>query len=162
MPMTVMVLVPAAAPAATARFSVDAPEPVMVSDEKEAATPLGNPLALSVTPLLQPSMAEMVAVVFAEFPACTLSDAGAAAMAKSGCALALPTSSVAVAERVSAPEVPVMVSGYAPSAAEAPMATLSVWTLPLPVKLFFEPAGRPLTLKTTAPAKPLTGVTVRP
>ena len=48
----------------------------------------------------------------------------------------------------------------APLAAEAPMATLSVWLLPLPVKLFFESPGRPLTVKVTAPEKPLTGVAV--
>ena len=74
--------------------------------------------------------------------------------------MALPTSRVRVAEWVSAPEAPVTVSVYAPSAAEAPMATLSVWLLPLPVKLFFESVGRPLTEKVTAEVKPPEGVAV--
>ena len=83
-------------------------------------------------------------------------DAGAAVSVKSE----LTTSSVAVAVRVSAPDVPVTVSGQLLDVVPGAVVTVSVDVLPLPVtvdgvKVAVAPGGRPETSSPTEPAKPL-------
>jgi|SRR5260221_1070855 len=108
-PVTVMVELPAAAPAATARVNVDLPAPVTAPLENEAVTPLGRLLADSETAPLKPPLALTLAATLPDAPACTETEAGETARAKSGCAADV-TVNDAVAECERDPDAPVTVN----------------------------------------------------
>lgn len=71
-PVTVTVATPTVAVAAAVNVSVLPADPVTVAGLKLAVTPAGNPLALRVTALLKPLMAETVTLLAAVVPCMTV------------------------------------------------------------------------------------------
>jgi hypothetical protein len=96
-------------------------------------------------------------------PGTTLTEPGEAVSEKLGVATGV-TTSVTVVVLVACPLVPVIVTGYVPTAVEEFVTTLNVVEpevfrvegLNVPVA----PVGSPLTLKPTVPVNPLAGVSV--
>lgn len=139
--------------------SVSTLEPVAGLVPKLAVTPLGKPVAVSVTLPVKPlaPVTLIVSVTLAPWITETVADVGA--RVKLGAAF---TVSAIVVEAVSVPEVPVIVTVDVPVVA----VFVAVNVMPLaPVagfvpKLAVTPVGRPVAVRVTLPVKPFAGVTV--
>jgi hypothetical protein len=126
---------------------------------KLAVTPVGRPVAVSVTLPVKPFTAVRLMVSVALAPWSSDRDPVVGASVKLGAAF---TVSAMVAEAVSVPEVPVIVTVARPVVAV--LVAVNVRTLE-PVagfvpKLAVTPAGRPVAVKVTLPVKPLAAVTL--
>src|SRR5215831_5913668 len=141
---------------------VEEPEPVTELGLKLALAPVGKPLAVRPTTPLNPPDPVTVAVYEVPLPAVTVCDAGDAETEKSPTTGAL-TTSVTEAVWVTAPLVPVMVSGKLPVGVELMVFTVKV-EFPdargVGLKLAVAPAGNPLMVRSTDPVNPPLGVTV--
>lgn len=156
-PVMVTVVVPVAAVLAAVRVSML--EPVVGLVAKSAVTPLGRPLAASVTPLENPDTSVTEIVSVALLP-CVIDKVGAeGASVKLGGALTVRAIDVIVDR---SPEAPVMVTALSPSVAEA--LAVNVTTLEpvagLVANAAVTPVGNPETANVTSPVNPFAGVIV--
>jgi hypothetical protein len=156
-PLMVTVAVPVVA--VLPAVSVTTLVPLVGLVAKAAVTPLGKPVAASVTLPVNPLKAKIVIVSDALLPCTTASVGAVGDSVKIGGVL---TVSAIVVDAVRLPEVPVMVTVAAPVAA----VPLAVNVTPLdPVvgfvaKLAVTPLGRPVAVRVTLPVNPVAGVTV--
>jgi hypothetical protein len=155
----VTVTVPRPSAALLPAVSVRTLEPAAGFGLNAAVTPDGSPDALRVAAALKLYSGVKVTVLVPLPPCVRVRDAGEAAMVKSGPAVTVRATVVVC---VNAPDVPVMVTVAAPSAAEIP--AWNVTTL-VPVAGFVPnvavtPDGRPEALKVTEPLNPFAGLTV--
>jgi hypothetical protein len=154
-PVTVIVAAPSVAALDAARVrTLLAPVAGLVL--KLAVTPAGSPLALNVTPPVNPPLRVTVIVLVPLTPRATVRLAGDEDRAKSGVAGWLTVRLIGVV-RVKPPPVPVIVTAAAPSVAV--LDAVNVSTLLSPVaeggaKLAVTPAGSPLALNVTPPVNP--------
>jgi hypothetical protein len=154
-PVTLIVAAPSGAALDTERVRTLLP-PVAGLGLKFAVTPAGSPLALNVTPPVNPPLRVTAIVLVPLAPRLTVRLAGLAEMAKSGVCASL-TVRPTVAVRVRVPPLPVIVTAAAPSVAV--LDAVRVKTLLAPVagfvlKLAVTPAGNPLALNVTPPVNP--------
>jgi hypothetical protein len=129
--------------------------PVVLLGLKLAVTPVGSPLALSVTALVK-LVRVMLIVLVPLVPRLTVRLEGLGASAKFGVAVWLTVSAIVVV-RVRPPPVPVIVTVTGPpSVAVLEAASVSVLLLPvvlLGLKVAVTPVGKPLALNVTALVK---------
>ena len=143
------------------KFTTLLPLPLSEEGAKLAFAPAGRPLALRDTLPVRPPTKVRVIVLVGLVPAGNETAAGEAEMVKFGSAV---TVRMSVAVSMVEPLVPVTVKDALPTVAVFDATNVRV--LPAePVtedglKLAVTPAGRPLTLKATAPSKPLIAETV--
>lgn len=156
-PVIEIFVVPAGVLACAKKLTTLVPLALSEDGEKLALTPVGNPLALRDTlPVSPPTNVIVIVLVGFEFGG-TETAAGDTEMVKSGSAV---TFRVSVVLLMVVPLVPVTVTVAVPTVAVD--AAVNVSVLPVePVtevglKLAVTPAGRPLIVKSTAAAKPLT------
>ena len=152
-PVTVTVAAATSAVAAAVKVTMVL-SPVAEAGTNAAVTPPGSPAALNATALAKPFSRVMVTVLVAEAPGSSVTLAGSAASEKSGAAFTVRAIAVV---RVRPPPVPVTVTVAGPRAAVA--AAVKVTTVLLPVveagtNAAVTPAGSPVAVKATAPAKP--------
>ncbi len=156
-PVTVTVAMPVVA--VLDAVNVSTLEPVAGLVPKLAATPLGKPVAVSVTLPVKPFAPVILTVSVALAPCTTETAAAVGASVKLGAAA---TVSAIVVEAVRLPEVPEIVTVDVPVVAVLD----AVKVMPLaPVaglvpKLAVTPVGSPVAAKVTLPLKPFAGVTV--
>lgn len=91
-PVTVIEYVPAAAVEPTVKVSVELPDPVIEAGLNAAVTPVGNPLAVSVTAESKPPETVLVIVELPVLPAATETEAGEADSVYPGCVVVDPVS----------------------------------------------------------------------
>lgn len=132
-------------------------DPVVAGfEEKLAVTPLGNPVAVKFTLLLNAFTGITYTVDVAEPPGCKLISLGPVAIVKFGVLIVKEK----VAEAARLPEVPVIVIVEFPGSAEPLTAKVIVLSgVPLPVAGFGEkdavtPLGRPDAARVTLPVNP--------
>ena len=137
--------------------SVNVPGLVGVAALKDAVTPAGRPDAVRVTAPARPFCEAMLTVAAPPGERFTL--AGDAAMVKAAIAVTFSTSRAVL---VTLPEVPVIVIVDVDEAAEALAVSVSVLVVVALAGLndAATPAGRPATLRATAPLKPCCGLMV--
>ncbi len=162
-PVTVIVLLPTAAPAAAVSVTLCGVPGVTVAVEGTAVTPAGNPLSFTLTPALNPFTPVTDTLVDAPAPpAVTFTVVGLTPSEKS-CASAA-TETMNVAAWLSVPEVPVTVT--VPELAAALAAAVSVIVCGVPgitltvAGAAVTPAGKPLSATATAELNPFSAVTV--
>jgi hypothetical protein len=158
-PVTVMVAAPMVA--VLDAVKVSALVPVVDAGLNAAVTPVGNPLALRATLPANPPEGVTVIVLAPVPPCATETLAGAAAREKLGVLLVTVRTSVAVC--VSVPLTPVTVIVAAPTVAVAEAVKVNVLAavvVDAGLNAAFTPAGRPLAVRATLPANPLSRVTV--
>jgi len=154
-PVTVTVALPVVAAADAVKVSVLVPVVGFVLNA--AVTPVGTPLALSVTLPVNPPVGTTVMVLLAAAPPCTtVKLAGLGDSVKLG--VLLITVRLIVVVWTSAPLVPVIVTVAGTAVAVAVLDAVNVTTLPLRVAV--TPVGSGPTLKVTVPVNPPDGVTV--
>jgi hypothetical protein len=163
-PVNVIAGLPTGVLALVAIVTVDVPDVVTDAGENEADTPEGSPDADSRTGPVKPFNAEIVTVNVVLPPCVTVRDDGEDAIVKLGAAV---TVSVAVAERVSDPLVPVKVIVGLPVGVLAAVVMVTV-EVPEPATDGGEndaaaPDGSPEAESATVPVKPFTAeiVTVK-
>ncbi len=154
-PLTVTDAVPAlAAPdAASVRVAL---VPVVEAGLNVAVTPLGSPVAVNATLLVNPPVRVIVIVLAPLAPRFTIKLAGDAESAKSGAGGAL-TVRINVVERVSPPPVPLMFTLDIPVAAALDAVSVSELLPPIVevgLKVAVTPLGSPLALSATLPVNP--------
>jgi hypothetical protein len=143
--------------------TVDVPDPATDPGENEADAPDGRPVAESATVPVKPFSAEIVRVNVVLLPRATEREVGERAIVKSATGAAVMVS-VAVAERVSVPLVPVKVIVELPVGVPAAVVIVAV-EVPDPVTEPGEneavaPEGRPAAESATVPVKPFSAPTV--
>src|SRR5262245_31199007 len=164
-PPPVPVTVTVAAPRVAALVAVNVNTllvPVAGFEPKLALTPLGNPLALKVTPPVKPPVRVTVIVLVPLAPRVTVRLVGLAVSEKSG-VCAWPTVRLIVVVRVRPPPVPVTVTVAAPRVAALVALKVSVLLVPVVevgLKLALTPLGNPLALKATLLVNPFRRVMV--
>jgi len=158
-PVTVTVAAPVAALLDAARVSVVL-LPVVGVGLKLAVTPAGKPLAVNPTLPVNPPVRVIVIVLVPLAPWPIVRLPGLADNEKSAGATGLTVSAM-VAVWLRLPLVPVTVTVDDPVVAVLEALSVSVVAAPLDVglKVAVTPAGRPLALNATLPAKPPAGVT---
>ena len=135
--------------------------PVVETGLKAAVTPVGSPLALRATTPVNPPEGVTVIVLLLVPPCATVALAGLADKEKLGVLLITVRTSVAVC--VSVPLTPVTVTVAAPTAAVADavkVKELAPVVVEAGLKLAVTPLGKPLAVKATLPANPLSRLTV--
>jgi hypothetical protein len=162
-PVMVSVKVPDVVAAVVVTDKLDEPEPVTDVGLNTALAPAGKPL--TVKPTLPVNPPDPVTVVVYEVlpPAVTVAEAGVAEMEKSPTTGAFTTNETDEVW-LSAPLVPVMVSGEVPVGVVLAVVMVRVEepdvVTEVGLKLAVAPAGNPVTLKFTAPVNPPVGLTV--
>jgi len=154
-PLMVRLVIPVAAALDAARVNALLP-PVVEVGLNVAVTPLGNPLALRATELVNPPVRVIVIVLAPLAPRLTVRFEGEADNVKSGGGGAL-TVRLRVVERESPPPEPLIVTLTVPVAAVLEAASVSV--LPPPVvegglNVAVTPLGAPVALKATLLVNP--------
>jgi hypothetical protein len=163
MAVMVSVYVPGGVVAEVHRFNLDDPEPpVMDTGVKLAPTPTGCPVTPSVTVPVNPLAAKADTVKEPQLPSTIVVLAGLAEKLKSGGPCTTKVTAVAA---TTVPNVPVTVSEYVPGGVVLEVVTFSndepePPAMDVGVKVPEAPAGSPLTLMATMPAKPFNGVLV--
>src|SRR5262245_6015140 len=155
LPLIVTVAAPSVAVLEAARVRVLLP-PVVDGGAKVAVTPVGNPLALSVTLSVNPPVRVIAIVLVPLPPRLIVRDGGAADSVKLGAATTL-TVRPTVVERVRPPPVPLTVIVAGPVAAVLDAARVRVLLPPVVddgVKDASTPAGNPLAVSATLSVKP--------
>lgn len=158
-PVTVIVEVPMVA--VLDAVKVSALVPVVDAGLNAAVTPAGSPLALRATLPANPPEGATVIVLAPVPPCATETLAGAADKAKLGVLLVTVRTSVAVC--VSVPLTPVTVMVAAPTVAVADAVKVNVLAavvVDAGLKLAVTPGGKPLAVRATLPANPLSRVKV--
>jgi hypothetical protein len=125
----------------------------------DAVTPVGSPLALSVTSRLKPPVGLMVIVLVPLLPCSTVTVSGEAVRLKFPNAF---TVSVMVVDALNLPEVPLIVTVAIPAVAVLLAVRVSVLLLVagLGLNSAVTPLGKPDAERVTLPLKPFDGVTV--
>ena len=161
----VMVAVPVAALEEAVSVSVEVVLPlaggVTGLVENDAVTPLGKPLALSVTAELKLFWLVTVMVLVPLLPCVMVTEVGEAATVKLGAAAAFTVSEIVVVA-VKLPDVPVIVTVEVPVVAVllAVNETLLVDAVGFVPKVAVTPLGKPDAEKVTLPENPPRSVTV--
>jgi hypothetical protein len=162
-PVMVRVKVPDGVVALVVTDKLDDPEPVTDAGLNDAPAPVGNPLTVKPTLLLNPPDPVTVVVYEVLPPAVTVAEAGVAEMEKSPTTGAFTTSETDEVW-LSVPLVPVMVSGEVPVGVVLAVVMVRVEepdvVTEVGLKLAVAPAGNPVTLKFTVPVNPPVGLTV--
>jgi hypothetical protein len=136
--------------------------PVVELGLKLAVTPLGNPLALKATPLVNPFRRVTVIALVPLAPRLTVRLVGLAESVKSGFCTWF-TVRLIVVVRDKPPPVPVTVTVAAPRVAALDAASVSALLVPVVevgLKLAVTPLGNPLALNPTLLVNPFRRVTV--
>ena len=141
--------------AATVKASAEAPEPFKLVGANDAVTPVGIPLAVSVTTPVNPFSAATVTIAFAEDPGVAPTEEGAAESVKSG-AFTMNCMTTGYAKLPLEPET---VTRYVPGIVAADVVRVNM-ALPAPVMDVWKreavtPEGSPLTERLTISLKPL-------